>query len=98
MKKLKGTFPVLAVLFAILLSGSAAAAASGPVRQDQAGIKTPGHIDWIPVPGPGKKYKLDDDYSFTYEFSQRPQMGTVILIIRVTDKKGDQVVPYKITG
>jgi hypothetical protein len=98
---------LLAAFVAISFSGFAAAAEAEAIRaapstpslQDQtAGAKTPGHVDWIPVPGPGKKFKLNDDFSFTYEFSQRPQMGTVILIIRVTDKNGDQVLPYKITG
>jgi hypothetical protein len=69
-----------------------------PLQDQTAASKTPGHIDWVPIPGPGKKFKLDADHTFTYEFSQRPQMGTVILIIRVFDKKGDQVLPYKISG
>ncbi len=75
-----------------------AAASPAPFIQDQTGLKTPGHIDWVPLSGPGKKVKINEDFSFTYEFSQRPQMGTVILVVRVTDKKGAQVVPYKITG
>jgi hypothetical protein len=72
---------------------------SSPSLQDQAAAgKTPGHIDWVPVPGPGKKVKINDDYVFTYEFSQKPQMGTVILIIKVYDKNGAQVVPFSIIG
>jgi hypothetical protein len=84
-----------AVLIALAL------AAAGPMfAQDQvaAGVKTPGHIDWQPVAGPGKKVKINDDYVFTYEFSQKPQMGTVILIIKVYDKKGTQVVPFAVSG
>jgi hypothetical protein len=99
MNKWGNFLPLLAISFAILLPASAAASPATPSLRDQAAdAKTPGHIDWIPVPGPGKKFKLDDDHSFTYEFSQRPQMGTVILVIRVTDMKGDQVTPYKIIG
>jgi len=98
------TYIVFLLALAVAAAGPAAAASPSasipaPLPQDQVtGAKTPGHIDWIPMPGPGKKVKLSDDYSFNYEFSQRPQMGTVILIIRVTDAKGTQVVPYKITG
>jgi hypothetical protein len=88
----------LLIAFPVCAAGAAAVPAP-PSAQDQAtGIKTPGHIDWIPVPGPGKRVKLTDGFSFSYEFSQRPQMGTVILVIRVMDKNGDQVLPYKITG
>jgi hypothetical protein len=83
-------------VFAALLSVPANAS---PAGQDQiAGTQTPGHIDWATLPGPGQKVKLNDDYSFSYEFSQRPQMGTVILVVRVHDKTGAQVTPYKITG
>ena len=94
------SYMLLLLALALAAPGpAAAAAASARLSQDQAAaVKTPAHIDWIHLPGPGKKVKLSDEYSFTYEFSQRPQMGTVILIIRVTDKKGDQVVPCKITG
>ena len=89
------------IILALSLAASAAPspAASAAAAQDQAtGIKTPGHIDWQPVAGPGKKVKINDDYVFTYEFSQRPQMGTVILIIKVFDKKGAQVVPFALSG
>lgn len=97
-------YSVFLLALAVATAGMAAAAPGStsnpaPFPQDQvAGAQTPGHIDWTPLPGPGKKVKLSDAYSLTYEFSQRPQMGTVILIIRVTDAKGTQVVPYKITG
>jgi hypothetical protein len=98
--KYRSIAAALLIAFLVCAAGSAAAPASSTASlQDQASAaKTPGHIDWIPVPGPGKKFKLNDDYSFTYEFSQRPQMGTVILIIRVTDKNGGQVLPYGISG
>jgi len=93
--------PYTIFLIALALAAVAPSAAAGtalPIQGQIAGAKTPGHIDWVPLPGPGKKVKISEDFSFTYEFSQRPQMGTVILVVRVTDKKGAQVVPYKITG
>jgi hypothetical protein len=95
--------PILALiaLSAFSVAGTArvvAVAAPVPRPQTQVGETPAGPIAWTPLPGPGKKVKINGDYSFTYEFSQRPQMGTIILIIRVTDRRSDQVLPFKITG
>ena len=61
-------------------------------------VAKPAEIVWTPVPGPGKKCPIDDQYYFRYEFSERPKMGTVILKIQVFDKANDQVIPFKATG
>ena len=77
---------------------SAAAPAADRVPEQAAAERTPGQVDWVPVPGPGKKVKINEDYVFTYEFNQKPQMGTVILVIKVFDQTGAQVVPFAVTG
>lgn len=51
-----------------------------------------------PLPGPGKKCRISDEIYFTYEFSAKPRMGTVILKIRVFDKGGAQITPFLIKG
>jgi len=76
-----------AVFAATLLAAAMAAAAVG---QDE--------IVWTPTPGPGKKCPINDDYYFKYEFNERPKMGMIILKLQVFDKKGNQAVPYAITG
>ncbi len=87
------------IIFAFVgLALAVAMAAPSPAPSQAGGQNPTGAIDWVPLPGPGKKVKINDEYSFTYEFSQRPQMGTVILIIRVTNKSGAQAVPFKIVG
>ncbi len=74
-------------------------AATGLLPASVQDARTAGEkAEWTPLPGPGKKVKINEDYSFTYEFSQRPQMGTVILVVRVVDSRGNKVVPFKITG
>ncbi|MHB8054746.1 MAG: hypothetical protein ACYDH3_05820 [Candidatus Aminicenantales bacterium] len=55
-------------------------------------------IIWTPVPGPGKKCPINDDYYFKYEFSEKPKMGMVILKIQVFDRDKNQVVPFEAVG
>jgi len=55
-------------------------------------------IAWTPAAGPGKKCPLNDAYYYKYEFNEKPKMGMIILKLQVFDKKGNQVVPYLITG
>jgi len=45
-----------------------------------------------------KRFVIDEDLYGIYEFSQKPQMGTVILKVQVFNKKGEQVTPFTITG
>ncbi len=55
-------------------------------------------IAFKPCPKPGKKYSINDDIYFTYEFSEKPTMGTVILKIQVFNRSGDQITPFIING
>jgi len=89
--RILSTFSMLAV---IALAGALSAAAASA----QTTTPKPGDIVWTPVPGPGKKCALNDDYYFKYEFNEKPKMGMSILKIQVFDKKNNQVVPFKITG
>ncbi len=78
-----------ALCCAAALPAVPAAAAAGQAAKE---------IVWTPVPGSGKKCPINETYYFKYEFSQKPQMGMVILKVQVFDKKNDQVVPFKATG
>jgi len=75
------------ILAAFLLAVALAAAAAQQTE-----------VVWTTTPGPGKKCPVNDDYHFKYEFNERPKMGMIILKLQVFDKKGNQVVPYSITG
>jgi len=74
----------------------AAVSVRGFIRQ--FGGETQNEVVWKPLPGPGKKCPLDGDLFFTYEFSEKPKMGTVVLIVKVFDKSKTQVGPFAITG
>jgi len=87
----------LFIIFVLLFTGLVAAFSALAVFGQTAAPK-PGDIVWTPVPGPGKKCPVNDDYYFKYEFNEKPKMGMSILKIRVFDKKNDQVVPFKMTG
>lgn len=55
-------------------------------------------IVYKPLPKSGKKYEIGDDIYFIYEFSERPKIGTIVLKIRVFNKKGEKITPYAIKG
>ncbi|MCX8159909.1 MAG: FixH family protein [Candidatus Saccharicenans sp.] len=53
----------------------------------------------IPVLKPaGKKNELPGGRYFTWEFSQTPKMGTVILRLEVFDQKGGKITSLKVGG
>lgn len=55
-------------------------------------------VQYQPLPGFGKQVALPGRLVFTYEFVQRPQLGTVVLRIRVYDADKNQVTPLQISG
>jgi hypothetical protein len=84
---------------ALVLAALALAAGLGAAHAlAQAAAAKPAEIVWTPVPGPGKKCPINDEYYFKYEFNEKPKMGMSILKIQVFDKKNNQVVPFKATG
>jgi hypothetical protein len=50
------------------------------------------------LPGFGKKCRIDDDFYFTYEFTEKPRMGTAILRIRIFDHDGNQSTGFTVLG
>jgi len=85
------------IILVLALAGLAAGMASAAAFAQTTAPK-PADIVWTPVPGPGKKCAINDDYYFKYEFNEKPKMGMSILKIRVFDKKNNQVVPFRMTG
>jgi hypothetical protein len=70
----------------------AAARTKGPALRQAA---TP---EYPELPGFGKKCRIDDDFYFTYEFTEKPKMGTAILRLRVIDREGNQSTPFSVLG
>jgi hypothetical protein len=55
-------------------------------------------IEYMPLTEAGHKTAISADLFIVYEFSERPQMGTVILKIQVFDKAGNKVTAVTIQG
>ena len=72
-------------------------AVSRPPRSGQAGASH-GQIVYKPLPGPGKKCWINAELYFTYKFSEKPKMGTIILVVQVFNKNGDKLTPFLIKG
>ncbi len=73
--------------------GGSARLASAPAQDAQ----TP-EPDWKALPGPGRKFAIDDRYILRYEFNEKPKLGMVILKVQVFDKSGAQAAPFAATG
>ena len=50
------------------------------------------------LPGYGKKCWMNDSTYFTYQFAQRPKLGTAILKVQLFAKKGQKIANLTITG
>lgn len=50
------------------------------------------------LPAAGKKYRIDDEYYFVYEFTEKPKMGLAILRVRVFDRSGNKSNSFRILG
>ena len=48
--------------------------------------------------GPGERCPLPGGYHLTYGFASHPQLGTVVLKVRVFDGEGRQVAPFSLQG
>lgn len=52
--------------------------------------------EYSELPGPGKKCRIDDEFHFTYEFTEKPRMGTAILRVRIFDREGNQTTAFTV--
>jgi hypothetical protein len=56
------------------------------------------NMEYKELPGPGKNCRIDDDYYFIYEFTDKPRIGTAILRVRVFDPSGTQSAAFSVLG
>jgi hypothetical protein len=90
----------LGLMIGLIVEGSPAVFSSTGGRNPQSVRVGTGkeEIVYTPLPGPGKKCWIHEEMYFAYKFSEKPKMGTVILIVQVFNKKGDQLTPFTIEG
>jgi hypothetical protein len=90
----------------LLMAAVALAAAAGPFAAAQPaasccnspGLVPTGQSEFQDLPKSGKKCWIGEVNYFTWEFDKTPKMGTVILIVKLFDKDGNQVSDLAITG
>jgi len=71
------------------------------LAQSQHGHKAnPGTADatanFPPMPGPGKKVPLGDDFYLTYGFDKKPKLGTVIMKVEIFAKGGKKDTSFEV--
>ncbi len=74
--------------------GGGSARLASALTQD---AQTPEPV-WKALPGPGRKFAIDDRYVLRYEFNEKPKLGMIILKVQVFDKSGAQVAPFAAIG
>jgi hypothetical protein len=92
-------WPLVAAGLTLLSLGLAAAAHSQPARMIK--VSAPQQAETPPyseLPGFGKKCPIDEQYYFTYEFAEKPKMGTAILRVRIIDQDGNQTTAFSVLG
>ncbi len=85
-----------AIICAFVLGTALISGANGallPAHSPQT--QTP---EYTELPPPGKKCPFASDFYFTYEFSEKPKMGIVILKVQVFDGAGQKNTSFIITG
>ena len=92
-------WPVAAACLTLIFLGPA-----GPVHSQPVGMMNGPALQQVEapeypeLPGFGKKCRIDEQLYFTYEFTEKPKMGTAILRIRVIDQEGDQTTAFTVLG
>jgi hypothetical protein len=54
--------------------------------------------EYAELPGFGKTCRIDEEFTFTYEFTEKPRMGTAILRIRVFGPDETQSTAFTVLG
>ncbi len=66
-------------------------------RVDPPGVRGVNQAQlYPPMPAPGKKIPIGDDYYFVYGFSKTPKMGTVILKVELYSRDGKRATSLEI--
>jgi len=93
------SWPFVAAGLTLIILGPAAPAYSQTARLMKGPALQQVEVQEYPeLPGFGKKCRIDEQLYFTYEFTEKPKMGTAILRIRVIDQEGDQTTAFTVLG
>ena len=82
----------------VVLSLAAPAFSHAARRTDGPALQQAEIPEYPELPGFGKKCRIDDSFSFTYEFPEKPKMGIAILRVRVFDREGNKSAVFSVIG
>ena len=71
---------------------------SAPAPAAQAAPSIPGAQGLAALPAEGDKAPLPEGGWFTWQFAEKPKLGTAVLKVQVFDKNGAKVRPYDLVG
>ena len=80
----------------LALSLAAPAYCRTPEATNKAALQQVQTPEFSELPGPGKNCRIDDDFHFTYEFTEKPRMGTAILRVRIFDREENQTTAFTV--
>ncbi len=71
--------------------GTARATGILEVQQDPS-------MEYPDLPSSGKKCRIDNESYFTYEFTEKPRLGTAILRVRIFGRDGNRSTEFTVLG
>ena len=92
-------WPIIGLGLTLAILGPGVPAFSrGAAGTDGPALRQAEAPEYPELPGFGKKCRIDDDFHFTYEFTEKPRLGTAILRVRVIDREGTQSTSFSVIG
>jgi hypothetical protein len=85
-------------IFSLLVSLAGIAGARAAGSTETPGLQENPTVEFPELPSSGKKCLIDDDFYFTYEFTEKPRMGTAILRIQVFDNDRNRSTVFTVLG
>lgn len=85
-------------LFGLVLSLTGSAGTRVVGTTEISALQENPTVEFPELRSSGKKCRIDDEFQFTYEFTEKPRLGTAILRVRVFDRDGDRSTAFTVLG
>jgi hypothetical protein len=85
-------------IFSLLVSLAGIAGAKVAGSTGSPGLQENPTVEYPELLSSGKKCRIDDDFYFIYEFTEKPRMGTAILRIQVFDNDRNRSMAFTVLG
>lgn len=89
---------IVASLFSLSLPLTGVAEARVAETANRTEIQVDPTAEFPELPPSGKKCQIDDHFYFTYNFTEKPRIGTAILRVRVYDRDGNRTTGFTVLG